>query len=74
MDWTSTHQYLDREETIKCDCCGCEFKIKVYKQKGHDDYEEYYCPNCHKKYRTRACITPEIQRVCDTITENKNQK
>lgn len=63
MDWTATHQYLDADYIEECDNCGCKFRVKVYKQAGHNDIEEYYCPNCHREFKTRACTTPEVYKI-----------
>ena len=72
MDWTTTHQYLDYEEIETCDNCGCKFKVKAYKQAGHNDMEEYHCPDCRKIFRRRACNTPEVQKISDR-TDGKTE-
>lgn len=59
-NYTATHSYVDREEIEICDYCGCEFKIIILKQDGHNDTEEYQCPECRKIYKAKACITPDV--------------
>ncbi len=63
MEWASTHQYLDYSGEETCENCGRKYKIKVYKQKGHNDSEEYACPYCGKIYHVRACNTPEVYQL-----------
>ena len=41
-----------------CDYCGCVFRVDVPGQKGHEEPEEYYCPECKKEYKTRASNSP----------------
>lgn len=63
MDWASTHQYLEHSGEEICENCGRKFKIRIFRQKGHDETEEYQCPHCQKKYYVRACNTPEIHKI-----------
>lgn len=46
-----------------CDCCGCVFKVEVPGQKGHEEPEEYYCPECRKEYKCRASNSPRVTLV-----------
>lgn len=69
MEWSVTHQYLDYSGEEICENCGCKFHIKVFKQAGHNEREEYRCPDCGKAYFIRACNTPEIHKIC-----SKDQK
>lgn len=63
MDWTATHSYLESDHIEECSNCGCKFRVKIYKQAGHNDTEEYYCPNCRKEFKVRACNTPEVYKI-----------
>ncbi|MEI2454910.1 hypothetical protein ABU614_15850 [Lysobacter firmicutimachus] len=46
-----------------CDYCGAKFRVDVPHQEGHDSLEEYYCPDCHKEFKTRAAYTPTVTRI-----------
>lgn len=46
-----------RKETCHC---GAVFEVIVPGQLGHEDSEEYYCPECSCEYRTRASNSPEV--------------
>ncbi len=43
-----------------CDFCGCIFNVVVSGQKGHEESEEYYCPECSKKFTCRASNSPRV--------------
>lgn len=62
-DWTARNPYLGSDHQETCDFCGCKFRVQVELQDGHNESEEYYCPDCHKEYRTRACITPRVTKM-----------
>ncbi len=47
----------------ECDYCGCVFKVEVPGQKGHEEPEEYYCPECNKEYKCRASNSPNVTMV-----------
>ena len=72
MDWTATHQHLSYDEIEICDNCGCKFRVKAYEQAGHNETEEYYCPNCKKKYKTRACNAPDVYKISDDLENQKH--
>lgn len=69
LNYTATHQYLDYDNIEICDYCGCEFRIISYKQDGHNETEEYYCPECKKTFKIRACNTPDITLLKKEQTE-----
>ena len=46
-----------------CDCCGAVFRVEVPGQKGHEESEEYYCPECSKEFRCRASNSPWVSLV-----------
>lgn len=62
-DWTATHAYNDKDWEQTCDYCGCVFRMQSQLQDGHNESEEYYCPECRKEYRIRACITPTVTLI-----------
>ena len=72
MDWTTTHQHIDYDEEETCDNCGCKFRVRAYKQAGHNETEEYRCPDCKKTYQRRACNTPEVSKISDR-TDGKTE-
>lgn len=62
-DWTGTHSYADKDFNEKCDYCGCIFRVQNQLQDGHNEIEEYCCPECGKEYKIRACNTPTITLI-----------
>jgi len=46
-----------------CDYCGCVFQVIVPGQKGHEEPEEYYCPECNKEYKYRASNSPTVTLI-----------
>lgn len=46
-----------------CDCCGAKFNVSVPGQKGHEESEEYYCPECRKEFRCRASNSPRVTLI-----------
>jgi Zn finger protein HypA/HybF involved in hydrogenase expression len=55
--------YQKEEFTQTCDCCGAVFRVVVPGQKGHEEPEEYYCPECDKEYKCRASNSPTVSLV-----------
>lgn len=70
-NWTATHPYDDKDWEITCDYCGCVFRMESQLQDGHNESEEYYCPECHKEFKIRACITPQVTLISKR-TDGKN--
>lgn len=62
-DWSSRNAYLGRDTEEKCNYCGCVYRVVVSLQDGHNETEEYYCPDCHKEYKTRACNSPLVSKI-----------
>ena len=46
-----------------CGFCGCIFRVDAPELRGHMESEEYYCPECHSEYRTRASNTPHVTLI-----------
>lgn len=40
--------------------CGAVFEVNVPGQVGHEESEEYYCPECGCEYKTRASNSPRV--------------
>lgn len=62
-NWTATHSYPDADYIQTCDHCGCVFRVESQKQDGHNEPEEYYCPECWKEYKIRACLSPRVTLI-----------
>lgn len=62
-DWTARNTYYGGDSTEICDYCGCEFTVSVPLQDGHNETEEYYCPDCHKEFKTRASLSPVVRKI-----------
>jgi Zn finger protein HypA/HybF involved in hydrogenase expression len=54
----------DRYEQT-CDCCGAKFEVVSPGQKGHEEPEEYHCPECHKEFTCRASNSPRVMLVAN---------
>ena len=46
----------------KCSC-GAVFRVDVPRQKGCEEPEEYFCPECNRMYKTRAAYTPFVSLI-----------
>lgn len=53
--------YLKGEFDQACDLCGAVFQVTVPGQKGHEEPEEYYCPECNAEYKVRASMSPRVR-------------
>lgn len=62
-DWSARNPYLGSDDQKTCSFCGCVFRVIVSLQDGHNESEEYYCPDYHKEYKTRACNTPMVTKI-----------
>ncbi len=51
---------MDRQT---CDTCGAVFRVDVPRQAGHEESEEYYCPECNREYRVRASNSPTVTLI-----------
>jgi Zn finger protein HypA/HybF involved in hydrogenase expression len=61
VEATIGYQKDDFEQT--CDCCGAVFQVVVPGQSGHEEPEEYYCPECHKEFKCRASNSPRVSLI-----------
>jgi hypothetical protein len=61
-DWAARNSYLDNEDEMRCEC-GCLFKVIIFKQDGHNEREEYYCPDCNKEYSAMASLPPRVIKL-----------
>ncbi|WP_255990826.1 hypothetical protein [Chitinolyticbacter albus] len=43
-----------------CDYCGATMRVMDTQQEGHNEYEDYYCPECNKRFRTYASLPPTV--------------
>ena len=62
-NWTAMNSYNDQNQVETCDYCGCVFRMQNQLQDGHNESEEYYCPECHKEFRIRANNTPRVTLI-----------
>lgn len=61
--WISAKEACSRIACQTCSFCGAVFHVEVPGQKGHEESEEYYCPECGTEYRTRASNSPRVTLV-----------
>ena len=66
-DWSAINAYEDKSKSKiqVCPECGCTMQVTVMLQDGHNEMEEYSCPNklCDHIFSVRACITPEVKLI-----------
>ena len=62
-DWAARNAYKDKDWEQTCDYCGCVFHMENQLQDGHNESEEYYCPECQKEYKIRAYNTPTVTLI-----------
>lgn len=61
--YEAAYGYIKDDFEQTCDDCGAKFRVVVPGQKGHEESEEYYCPECGKEYRVRASNTPSVTLI-----------
>ncbi|MGG2065436.1 hypothetical protein [Bacillus sp. S14(2024)] len=61
-DWAARNSFY-RDYKDNCNFCGCEFRVEVPTQDGHNESEEYYCPECYKEYKVRASNSPRVTLI-----------
>lgn len=69
---TSYGYEKDRFEQT-CGKCGAVFEVIVPGQKGHEEREEYFCPECLCMYTRRASNTPSVTLISPR-TDGKTDK
>lgn len=61
-DWLGSNSREDKGKSGNkiCPKCGCAMNVTVMIQDGHNESEEYCCPNtsCDAIFSVRACNTP----------------
>ncbi|WP_302999254.1 hypothetical protein [Thomasclavelia spiroformis] len=66
-DWPGSNAYLDKSNSKLqiCPKCGCTMSVTVMVQDGHNEIEDYCCPNnsCDEVFSVRACNTPKVKLV-----------
>jgi len=73
MDVASTIPYGDdRQHT--CDYCGAELHVHITKQTAHNEKEEYYCPECDKRYYAKASLPIQRVQVLKPRTDGRTDK
>jgi DNA-directed RNA polymerase subunit M/transcription elongation factor TFIIS len=59
MDYSATIPSGEKREQT-CENCGAELVLFITKQPGHNEKEEYECPECYAAYYVRASMPPRI--------------
>lgn len=62
-DWSARNAYPGRSFEETCPYCGCVYRVETLLQDGHNDSEEYWCPECSYEKTIRACITPTVTKI-----------
>jgi hypothetical protein len=58
-----TNYAYEKENSDQTCHCGAVFNVVVPGQKGHEEPEEYYCPECMCEYRIRASNSPKVTLI-----------
>lgn len=72
MDIPSTIPYVDGHE-LTCDYCGAKMELTYQKQTGHNEREEFFCPQCHKEFHVRASLPPNVKLLAPR-TDGRNDR
>ena len=48
---------------IECSNCGAKFEVITTKLEGHNEKEDYFCPECSEPYKVRASVTPIVNLI-----------
>ncbi len=49
--------------SMTCDNCGAEFSVTYARQTGYNEREDYYCPECDKRFYVRASLPIMSQNI-----------
>lgn len=61
--WSAAYEYQKDLFEQTCNKCGAVFEVDVPGQEGHEEREEYYCPECLEEYTCRASNTPRVNLI-----------
>lgn len=61
MDWGATNSYGESQQ-ITCDC-GVTLEVRYAKQDGHNEVEEFSCPECGRKHSAMASMSIRENQV-----------
>lgn len=73
MDYTAIYPYPDKDFETTCPFCGCRYRVQTQLQDGHNEREEYYCPECGKEEGIRTCLSPTVTLISGR-TDNRTCK
>lgn len=59
---------------MTCNNCGARLEVPVTMQDGHNEREDYNCPECDKRYYTRASLPIINVQVVTPRTDGKTDK
>lgn len=65
-----SYECYEKENFVQTCHCGALFKVIVSGQIGHEELEEYYCPECNQEYIIRASNTP-FTKLITSRTDGK---
>lgn len=56
-----------------CGFCGCVFRVDVPGQTGREGPENYYCPECRKRFPVKASDSPTITLISKRTDGRRKQ-
>ena len=71
--YEASYGYEKRRFTETCAHCGAVYEVVVPGQKGHEEPEEYFCPEWLYMSKTRASNSPTVTLVSPR-TDGKTDK
>lgn len=61
--WSEASYGYEKDDFEQTCSCGAVFRVQVPGQKGHEESEEYYCPECNTEYSYRASNSPQVTLI-----------
>ncbi len=61
MNWAAANSYGETEH-IACEC-GAELEVEYEKQDGHNEKEEFNCPECGKEHHVMASMSVKPNQI-----------
>ncbi len=57
------YSYIKDEFKQTCTNCGAIFEVIASGLDGHNEPEEYFCPECSYMYKIKASLSPNVKLI-----------